>query len=55
MTRILRGLTALAVLLLILVGAPWLLVRVGRLDVVTTMPWRQLLTTPDTAISCCWY
>ena len=47
MSRILRGLAALVVLLLIVAGAPWLLMRLGRLDALTSLDWRQLVTAPD--------
>ena len=47
MIRALRGLGALVVLLLVLVGAPWLLLRWGGLGAVSRIPWRDLLHQPD--------
>ncbi len=47
MSRVIRGLAALAVLALILIGAPWLLARLGQLDAATRIDWRHLFTAPD--------
>ncbi len=47
MSRVIRGVAALAVLALILVGAPWLLARLGHLDAATRIDWGHLLTAPD--------
>lgn len=42
-----RGLSGLVVVVLVLAGAPWLLSRVGRFDLLGSIEWRSLLTRSD--------
>lgn len=45
--RLVRGVASLAVLVLVLAGTPWLLLRIGRLDVFSRLGWSQLVHPGD--------
>ncbi|WP_394276922.1 LysM peptidoglycan-binding domain-containing protein [Luteococcus sp.] len=48
MTRVLRGLGSLVTLVLLVAGAPLLLLRTGRLGGITGLDWDALVRVPDT-------
>lgn len=48
MTRIVKSLASLGILLLMLVAVPWALLELGRLDALAELRWRHLVTATDT-------